>query len=88
MRVLVVTEFGGPEKVHVVDVPVPDPRPGKVRVRVAAAGVDFADVIIRTGSLVEFGATSARDQYGLGAEFAGTVDAVGAGWRPSRPATP
>lgn len=79
MRALVVTEFGGPEKVHVVDVPVPEPRPGEVRVRVAAAGLDFADVLARTGSLVEYGATRPRDQYGLGTEFAGTVDSVGAG---------
>ncbi len=43
------------------------------------AGVNIADVIVRTGMNVQYGATSEREQYGLGSEFAGTVDELGAG---------
>lgn len=79
MRAVVVKEFGGPEAMLVIDTPIVEPGPGQVRVKVEAAGVNFADVMVRQGLLVQYGATKARDQYGVGADFAGTVDAVGEG---------
>lgn len=79
MRAVVVRRFGGPEVLEVIDAPVPEPRAGEVRVKVEGAGVNIADVIVRTGMNVQYGATSEREQYGLGSEFAGTVDALGAG---------
>ncbi|SER14528.1 NADPH:quinone reductase [Lentzea xinjiangensis] len=79
MRAAVVKEFGGPEVLQVIDVPTPEPGPGEVLVEVAGASVSFADVMVRTGLNVQYGATAAREQFGLGADVAGTVAAVGAG---------
>ncbi|MEU7815926.1 zinc-binding dehydrogenase [Pseudonocardia sp. NPDC049154] len=49
MRVVEVSEFGGPEVLQVADRPAPAPQPGQVRIRVGAAGVNFADVMTRLG---------------------------------------
>src|SRR5258705_218644 len=43
--------FGGPEVLHVVDVPLPDPGPGQVRISVRASGVNPADSKIRAGDM-------------------------------------
>lgn len=79
MRAVVVKTFGGPEALEVIDTPIPEPGPGEVRVKVGAAGVNFADVMVRAGMLINVGATSERAQYGVGVDFAGQVDALGAG---------
>ncbi len=78
MRAVVVREFGGPEVLQIADVPIPEPGAGEVLVRVAGASVNFADVMVRTGANVQYGATAAREQFGLGTDVAGTVEAVGA----------
>ena len=79
MRTAVVKAFGGPEVLQVIDVPTPAPGRGEVLVEVAGASVNFADVIVRLGLNVQYGATAPRDQFGLGADVAGTVAAVGEG---------
>ncbi len=79
MRAAVITAFGGPEVIRVIDVPTPDPGPGEVLVKVVGATVNFADVMVRIGLNVEYGATTAHDQFGLGADVAGTVAAIGEG---------
>src|SRR4051794_951916 len=43
MRAIQVQEFGGPEVLRLVDVPVPEPGPGEVLVRVTRAGINYAD---------------------------------------------
>src|SRR3954471_9204824 len=43
MRAIQIEEFGGPEVLKLVDLPVPEPGPEEVLVRVARAGVNFAD---------------------------------------------
>jgi NADPH:quinone reductase len=43
MRAIQIEEFGGPEVLKLVDLPVPSPGPEEVLVRVARAGVNFAD---------------------------------------------
>jgi NADPH2:quinone reductase len=43
MRAIQVQEFGGPEVLRLVDVPVPEPGDGEVLVRVTRAGINFAD---------------------------------------------
>jgi len=40
---------GGPEQLQLEEVPNPEPRDGEVVVRVRAAGVNFADVLVRQG---------------------------------------
>jgi NADPH2:quinone reductase len=43
MRAVQIREFGGPEVLELVDLPIPDPAVGEVLLRVTAAGVNFAD---------------------------------------------
>ena len=49
MKRIVVTHYGGPEALEVVDEEIPKPQPGEVRVRVLAAGVALPDVMARQG---------------------------------------
>src|SRR4051812_20998877 len=53
MRAVGVTEFGGPEALHVVDVPAEPLGPGQVRLRVAAATVNPTDTHARSGAYAE-----------------------------------
>jgi NADPH2:quinone reductase len=73
VRVVTVTQFGGPEVLKVEERRTPQPGPGQVLVEVAAAGVNYMDVVRRKGG---FGAVLPFDP---GAEGAGTVAAVGPG---------
>lgn len=83
MRAVGLTTFGGPDVLHIVDLPVPEPGPGEVRIRVAAATVNPSDTAMRAGV---FGPPPQGDgpPYVAGWELAGVVDAVGpgAGWSP------
>jgi NADPH2:quinone reductase len=53
MRAVGVTEFGGPEALHVVDVPAEPLSPGQVRLRVAAATINPTDTHARAGAYAE-----------------------------------
>ena len=46
---IVVTHYGGPDALQVVEEEAPEPRPGEVRLRVLAAGVSLPDVRAREG---------------------------------------
>ncbi|MDO8147589.1 NADP-dependent oxidoreductase [Isoptericola sp. b515] len=75
MRAIVFTELGGPEVLHLADVPAPEPAAGQVRVRVEAAAVNGWDLKTRAARipgvpLPEFPAVP-------GLEVVGVVDAVG-----------
>ncbi|MFJ5776441.1 NADP-dependent oxidoreductase [Streptomyces sp. NPDC093094] len=72
MRAAVVTEFGGPEAVRIVEDAVPEPGARQVRIKVAAATLNPVDAGVRAGA---FGGAGTR--MGLGWDVAGTVDAVG-----------
>src|SRR3954471_21318481 len=50
MRAAGVTEFGGPEALHLVDVPAEPLGAGEVRLRVAAATVNPTDTYARSGA--------------------------------------
>jgi NADPH2:quinone reductase len=50
MRAVGVTEFGGPEALHIVDVPPEPLGPGQVRLRVQAAAVSPTDTHARSGA--------------------------------------
>jgi NADPH2:quinone reductase len=52
MRAIQMTEFGGPEVLELVELPVPEPGPEQVLIRVARAGLNFADTHTRTNSYV------------------------------------
>ena len=75
-RVVVATDFGGPEVLAVVDQEVGDPGPGEVRLAVRAAGVNPIDVKVYSGT---FGTDRSQLPRRLGSEAAGVVTAVGDG---------
>ncbi len=49
MKAIQVKQFGGPEGMELVDVPVPQPQPNEAIVKIQAAGVNFIDVYNREG---------------------------------------
>lgn len=67
------SEFGGPEVLRLVELPVPEPGDGEVLVRVVRAGLNFADTHRRTNSYL------ARDELPLvpGSEVAGVREDTG-----------
>ena len=78
MRQVIVTAFGGPEKLRVEQRPDPDAGPGQVRVRVTAAGLNPVDAKIAQGGATaeRFGVTP---PFGNGNDFAGVIDQAGEG---------
>ncbi|MBI3553747.1 MAG: zinc-binding dehydrogenase [Elusimicrobia bacterium] len=76
MKRIVIRRPGGHDALELVEEPDPPAAPGRVRVKVAAAGVNYADAVVRMGYY-----EAAKGLYPItpGFEFAGTVDAVGSG---------
>src|SRR6266542_295470 len=72
-RRVVITRRGGPDVLALVEEPLPTPQAGEVRVRVEAAGVAFADVLMREGLYP--GAPALP--FAPGYDIVGTIDAVG-----------
>ena len=72
---MVLREHGGPDVVHLEELPDPVPGPGEVRVRVGAVGMNHLDLWVRRGL------PHLRHAYPflLGADIAGTVEGVGPG---------
>src|SRR2546429_9459501 len=46
---VIVTHYGGPDALRVVEEECPEPKGGEVRVRVLAAGVSLPDIMAREG---------------------------------------
>jgi NADPH:quinone reductase-like Zn-dependent oxidoreductase len=72
---VVITGFGGPEEMKFVEEEMPEPSAGQVRVRVLAAGVAFADILMRRGLYPE----QPPLPFTPGYDIVGDVDALGAG---------
>jgi NADPH2:quinone reductase len=72
-RAIVLEKLGGPEVLRVREMPVADPGPGEVRVR--AAGIAFAQVMMRHGTYPY----QPPLPFVPGAEIAGIVEEIGAG---------
>jgi len=75
MRVIALSEFGGPEVLRVAEAEIPRPGNGEVLIRVAAAGVNRADLLQRQGHYPPPAGASEI----LGMEIAGEIVARGAG---------
>ena len=75
MRVAQFSEFGGPDKLRIEEVPDPTPAEGEIVIRVAAVGLNFFDTL------------QLRNRYQVtptlphspGGEVAGTIEALGPG---------
>ena len=68
-----IAQFGGPDVMQMVDVPVGEPGSGEIRIRHHAIGLNFIDVYQRTGLYPN------ALPLNLGMEGAGIVEAVGEG---------
>jgi NADPH:quinone reductase len=76
MRAVAVTEFGGPEALHVVDLPAPVAGPGELRIRVHAAAVNPIDALLRAGRRAEL-LRGLPPPYVPGMDAAGVLDQIG-----------
>jgi NADPH:quinone reductase len=77
MRAVGVTEFGGPDVLHVVELPDPEAGPGELRIGVHAAAVNPTDTVIRVGGRP--GLTDVPGPYVPGMDAAGVLEQIGAG---------
>jgi NADPH2:quinone reductase len=72
---IIVTRYGGPDALQVVEEECPEPRQGEVRVRVLAAGVSLPDLMMREGIHPE----TPPLPFTPGWDLVGVVDRLGAG---------
>src|SRR5499426_2474831 len=72
---ILVTHYGGPDALRVVEEESPEPGYGEVRVRVQAAGVSLPDIMAREGVHPE----TPRPPFTPGWDLVGAVDRLGAG---------
>src|SRR5512136_1016170 len=72
---VIVTHYGGPDALRVVEEECPEPKNGEVRVRVLAAGVCLPDVLMREGVHPE----TRPVPFTPGWDLIGVVDRLGAG---------
>lgn len=74
-RRVVVTRPGGPEVLQLVSEELPEPRVGEYRLRILAAGVSYADLLMREGVHPE----TPRAPFTPGWDLVGVVDKAGEG---------
>jgi len=74
-RRIVVTHYGGPDALQVVEEQCPEPKDGEVRIKVLAAGVGMPDIMAREGIHPETPAVP----YTPGWDLVGIVDKLGKG---------
>jgi NADPH:quinone reductase-like Zn-dependent oxidoreductase len=72
---IIVTHYGGPDALRVVEEECPEPKHGEVRVNVLAAGVSLPDVMMREGIHPE----TPRLPFTPGWDLVGVVDRLGEG---------
>jgi NADPH2:quinone reductase len=72
---IIVTHYGGPDALEVLQEEFPEPKRGEVRVRVLAAGVALPDVMMREGIHPE----TPRLPFTPGWDLVGAVDRLGDG---------
>jgi NADPH:quinone reductase-like Zn-dependent oxidoreductase len=77
MKAMVIDRFGGPEVLHMAEVPTPEPRAGEVLIRTVYAGVNPADWKCREGMLARY--FDYKFPFIVGFDAAGTIEAVGPG---------
>lgn len=72
---IIVTHYGGPDTLRLVEEECPEPRDGEVRVRVLAAGVSLPDIMAREG----FHPETPKVPFTPGWDLVGVVDRLGGG---------
>jgi NADPH:quinone reductase-like Zn-dependent oxidoreductase len=76
MKVLGLTQYGGPDALGVVELPEPHAKTGEVRVKVTSAGINPVDVMVRDGSLKAL-FQAFTPPYVPGMDLAGIIDEIG-----------
>src|ERR671936_131360 len=72
---IIVTHYGGPDALEVLEEECPEPKDGEVRVRVLAAGVSLPDLMMREGIHPE----TPKLPFTPGWDLVGVVDRLGGG---------
>jgi NADPH2:quinone reductase len=72
---IVLSKFGGPENLNLIEEEIPEPHANQVRVKILTAGVSLADVLIREGVHPE--SLFRRTPFSLGWDIVGMVDKIG-----------
>src|SRR4051812_50091654 len=80
MRAAGVTEFGGPEALHLLELPEEHAGPGEVRLRVTAATVNPTDTYAVLGAYADRDPVK-RPPWVPGMDVAGVLDEIGEGVR-------
>src|SRR5476649_1329894 len=75
MKALLCTRYGTPDDLELTDIADPVSGPGEAVVRVAAAALNFFDTLIIAGKYQQ----KPPFPFSPAAEFAGTVESIGAG---------
>jgi NADPH2:quinone reductase len=78
---IIVTHYGGPDELRVVEEECPEPKDDEVRVKVLAAGVSLPDVMMREGIHPE----TPRVPFTPGWDLVGVVDRLGNGVSGAEP---
>ena len=81
MRAVAVTEFGGPERLALLDAPKPHPAKGEALVRLEYAGINFIDIYMRSGHYARSHTYQTPLPMVIGMEGGGTVEALDPGTR-------
>jgi NADPH2:quinone reductase len=79
VKAIRVTEFGGPERLQLLDAERPAPGAGEALVKLNCAGVNFIDVYMRNGSYARSATYKTPLPMTIGMEGAGIVAELGAG---------
>ncbi len=81
MRAVVITKHGPPEVLKVEERPDPPVGPGDVRIAVKASGINFADLMARSGMYPD----APKPPCVVGYEVAGEIESVGEGVDSHKP---
>ncbi len=76
MKAVFITKLGRPDVLQLRETPDVEPRAGEVRIAVKAAGINFADTMLRMGLYP----TEEKPPFIPGFEAAGVIDRASGGW--------
>jgi NADPH2:quinone reductase len=78
MKAVQLSQFGAPDVLEIVELPIPIPGPGEVVIRIRAAGINFFETLVRKNRY----AVTPQLPMVPGVEVAGVVEALGEGVDP------
>ena len=73
MREAVVTKFGSPDVIQILDSEIPEPEAGEILIKVSYSGINFADILSRMGIYPD----APKPPFTLGFEISGTIQKLG-----------